>query len=68
MKFKILQHPDIPEKVKLGQRDRILLFCQGKSCKEIDQVGKLYDEKKEEDGWLYLDFIIESPMNPLRGL
>jgi len=30
-------------------------------------VGDLYEAKKDEDGWLYLDFIIDSPMSGLRG-
>jgi len=43
------------------------LFSNGESQPEQKVVGDLYEARKDEDGWLYLDFIVDSPISSLRG-
>ena len=45
--------------VRLNSRERVVFFNERISVSENTEVQTLYNHKKEEDGWLYLDFIIE---------
>ena len=45
--------------VRLNSRERVVFFNERISVSENTEVQTLYSHKKEEDGWLYLDFIIE---------
>ena len=45
--------------VRLNNRERVVFFNQRISVSESTEVQTLYNHKREEDGWLYLDFIIE---------
>ena len=58
MKFKInakIQNMS----VRLNNRERVVFFNERISVSENTEVQTLYNHKKEDDGWLYLDFIIE---------
>ena len=45
--------------LKLNNRERVVFFNERISVGESTEIQSLYSQKREEDGWLYLDFIIE---------
>ncbi len=45
---------------KLGPKDRILFFNNRLSMSETTVIKELYEKSRENDGWLYIDFIIDS--------
>jgi hypothetical protein len=44
---------------KIAPRDKIILFNENISLSGSTYLRELYIDKREDDGWLYLDFIIE---------
>jgi hypothetical protein len=62
LKFKINSLiPEQADKLNLAVKDRLIMFNQGSSISDAILVGDIYQTKKDEDGWLYLDFIIDCP-------
>ena len=58
MKFKI--NTKIKEEDdKLNVKERILFFNNRLSVSESHELKEVYEKLRENDGWLYLDFIIE---------
>ena len=58
MKFKInakLQN----QGQRLFSRERVVFFNNRISVTDATEVQALYSKEREDDGWLYLDFIIE---------
>lgn len=45
---------------KLGPKDRILLFNNRLSMSDGLVIKELYEKSRENDGWLYIDFIVDS--------
>jgi len=45
--------------LKLGGKDRILFFTGRVSVGESQELKDVYDRMREQDGWLYLDFLID---------
>ena len=44
---------------RLTAKDKVIFFNQRISVSESMDVQNLYTNKHEDDGWLYLDFLIE---------
>ncbi len=58
MKFKInAKLQNIQQ--RLFSRERVVFFNNRISVTDATEVQALYNKKREDDGWLYLDFIIE---------
>ena len=58
MKFKInvkIQNP----MERLTSKERVVFFNQRISVGESMDIQSLYNKYREDDGWLYLDFLIE---------
>ena len=58
MKFKInvkIQNPID----RLTAKERVVFFNQRISVSETMDIQTLYNKYREEDGWLYLDFLVE---------
>ncbi len=45
---------------KLGPKDRILFFNNRLSMSDGLVIKELYEKSRENDGWLYIDFIVDS--------
>ena len=45
---------------KLGPKDRILFFNNRLSMSDGQVIKELYEKSRENDGWLYIDFIVDS--------
>jgi Autophagy protein Atg8 ubiquitin like len=45
---------------KLGPKERILFFNNRLSVSETTVIKEVYEKCRENDGWLYLDFLIDS--------
>lgn len=58
MKFKINAKIHVLT-ARLNNRERVVFFNSRISVSEATEVQTLYNHKREDDGWLYLDFIIE---------
>ena len=58
MKFKINAKISNPVN-RLTIKERVVFFNQSVSLGESQDIQSLYDRQHEEDGWLYLDFLIE---------
>ena len=39
--------------------DRVVFFNENSSVAASAELRDLYIQKREDDGWLYLDFIVE---------
>ena len=48
------------EEDKLGPKERMLFFNNRLSVSETYSMKDLYEKCHESDGWLYLDFMIDS--------
>jgi hypothetical protein len=48
---------------KISKNDRVVFFNENVSLSEHSEMRDLYIQKREEDGWLYLDFLIEGKPN-----
>jgi Autophagy protein Atg8 ubiquitin like len=59
MKFKI-NTKIREEEDKLGPKERVLFFNNRLSVSDAYAMKDLYEKCHENDGWLYLDFIIDS--------
>ena len=46
---------------KLGIKDKAIFFNSGVSLFEGSIIKELYYKLKDDDGWIYLDFMIDSP-------
>jgi hypothetical protein len=44
---------------KISKKDKIVCFNENISIAQTGILRDLYIQKREEDGWLYLDFIVE---------
>ena len=44
---------------KISKKDKVILFNDNISITSAINLRDLYIEKREDDGWLYLDFIVE---------
>ena len=58
MKFKInvkIQNP----MERLTSKERVVFFNQRISVGESMDIQSLYNKYREDDGWLYLDFLVE---------
>jgi len=58
MKFKLNTKID-NEKDKISLKDKVIFFNENTSVSGATELRDLYIEKREDDGWLYLDFIVE---------
>ena len=58
MKFKI-NTKIRDEEDKLGAKDRILFFNNRMSVPDTFVMKDIYEKSRENDGWLYLDFMID---------
>ena len=58
IKFKINVKITDPLK-RLTSKEKLIFFNQRISVSESMEIQSLYTNKHEEDGWLYLDFLIE---------
>lgn len=56
MKFKINAKLNL---TRLFSRERVVFFNNRISITDATEVKPLYTKECEDDGWLYLDFIIE---------
>ena len=45
--------------LRLTSKDKVIFFNQCISVSEAMEIQNLYTNKHEDDGWLYLDFLIE---------
>jgi hypothetical protein len=58
MKFKmncqIENHMD-----KISKKDKVIFFNENISISETEELRNIYYQKCEDDGWLYLDFLVE---------
>jgi len=45
--------------IRLTAKEKIIFFNQRISVSESMDIQSLYTSKHEDDGWLYLDFLIE---------
>ena len=58
MKFKI--NTRIEEDTdKISIKDKMVFFNENVSISSQVKLRELYIQKREDDGWLYLDFLIE---------
>jgi hypothetical protein len=48
---------------KITKNDKIVFFNENVSLSEYSELRDLYIQKREEDGWLYLDFLVEGKPN-----
>ena len=62
MKFKLNVKITDPNQ-RLTSKQKIVFFNQQVSISEAVDVRELYEDKREQDGWLYLDFIINEIKN-----
>jgi len=44
---------------KIGLKDKVIIFNDNVSIGREIELRELYVQKREDDGWLYLDFIVE---------
>lgn len=44
---------------KITKKDKVVFFNENISIMENSELRELYFQKSEEDGWLYLDFLVE---------
>ena len=58
MKFKINGKISNPID-RLTTKERVVFFNQRISIGESQDVSRIYQQYREADGWLYLDFIVE---------
>lgn len=58
MKFKI-NTKIREEEDKLGPKERIIFFHNRNNVSETFPMKDIYERCRENDGWLYLDFIID---------
>lgn len=58
MKFKINTKIRDDED-KLGPKERILFFNNRQSVADTNVMKDLYEKFRENDGWLYIDFMID---------
>ncbi len=58
MKFKI-NSKIRDEEDKLGAKDRMIFFNNRQTVLETNIIKEVYERCRENDGWLYLDFIID---------
>ena len=60
LKFKIntLIEDDM---MKLGIKDKVIMFNNGTSLFEGSIIKELYYKYRDDDGWIYIDFIVDSP-------
>ena len=58
MKFKI-NSKIRDEEDKLGPKDRLIFFNNRQTVTETTIIKDAYERCRENDGWLYLDFIID---------
>ena len=47
--------------MKLGIKDKVIMFNDSTSLFEGSIIKDLYYKHRDEDGWIYIDFIIDSP-------
>ncbi len=59
MKFK-LNSKIRDEEDKLGPKDRLIFFNNRMTVNETSIIKDVYEKGRESDGWLYLDFIIDT--------
>mmetsp|Transcript_7491 Transcript_7491/g.12655 ORF Transcript_7491/g.12655 Transcript_7491/m.12655 type:complete len:150 (-) Transcript_7491:37-486(-) len=45
---------------KISKKDKVIFFNENISVSEHLLLRDLYIEKREDDGWLYLDFLVEA--------
>lgn len=45
---------------KITKKNRIVFFNENQSIANSVELRDMYIQKREDDGWLYLDFIVES--------
>jgi len=58
MKFKINAKILNPVE-RLTFKERVVFFNQRISIAETQDIQSLYNSYREDDGWLYLDFLVE---------
>lgn len=58
IKFKINAYIDNHED-KISKKDKVIFFNENTSIASTSGLRELYISKREDDGWLYLDFIVE---------
>lgn len=58
MKFKINVKISNPME-RLTSKERIVFFNERISVSETSDLLSMYNKHHEQDGWLYLDFLIE---------
>ena len=44
---------------KIVTKDKIVLFNENVSLQGETELRELYIQRREDDGWLYLDFLVE---------
>ena len=49
------------EYMKLGIKDKLVMFNSGVSLFEGSVIKELYYKCRDEDGWIYIDFLVDSP-------
>ena len=59
LKFKLNSKIEDPSH-KIMTKDRVVLFNDNVSMAGDSILRDLYVNRREDDGWLYLDFLIES--------
>ena len=44
---------------KISSKDKVIFFNESVSISSEVEIRELYIQKREDDGWLYLDFLVE---------
>ena len=58
IKFKLNSRIEMPID-KISTKDKIVFFNESISLLEGTTLRDLYIQRREDDGWLYLDFLVE---------
>jgi hypothetical protein len=58
LKFKMNAQIESPFD-KISTKQKIVFFNENVSISDQIELRDLYIEKREDDGWLYLDFLVE---------
>ena len=58
LKFKMNSQIDSPFD-KIHIKEKVVFFNDNVSISEQMELRDLYIQKREDDGWLYLDFLVE---------
>ena len=44
---------------KISRKDKVIIFNENISLLETTDLRDLYIQKREDDGWMYLEFLVD---------